>query len=183
WIVDPLDGTRNFIHDIPHFSISIALRVHGRIEHGVIYDPIREELFTASHGGGAFLNDRRIRVGDQKNLDRAMFATGFPFRARQRLDDYMRLFRAILDETGDVRRAGSAALDLAYVAAGRLDGFWELGLSPWDMAAGALLIQEAGGMATDFSGGRDFMETGDIVAGNLKIVAKLQQLIRANWKG
>ncbi|MEM9183891.1 MAG: inositol monophosphatase family protein, partial [Pseudomonadota bacterium] len=138
WIVDPLDGTRNYIQGLPHFSVSIAVRVKGVLEHGLVYDPMREELFTASRGKGAYLNDHRIRVSNRTVLTGAVLATGFPFRVREVLDDYLAMFRSVFEEAGDVRRAGSAALDLAYVAAGRVDGFWELGLKPWDMAAGAL---------------------------------------------
>ena len=178
WIIDPLDGTQNFIHGLPHFCISIAQQQNGRIEHGVIYDPIREELFTASRGSGAFLNDRRMRVSDRRSLDGGIIATGFPFRARRHLETYLGMFRSIFEQASDVRRAGSAALDLAYVAAGRCDGFWEIGLKPWDMAAGALMIEEAGGMCLDFRGEKDYLETGNIIAGNLKVASALQQHIQ-----
>ncbi len=177
WVIDPLDGTKNFIHGIPHFSISIAAQRKRVTEHAVVYDPLREELYTASRGGGAFLNDHRIRVARRASLDGAMLATGFPFRQKDRLDAYLRMFRDLFAHATDVRRAGSAALDLAYVAAGRVDGFWELGLKPWDMAAGALLIREAGGLCTDFGGGDAYLETGNIIADNLKLAGALKRAI------
>lgn len=177
WIIDPLDGTTNFLHGFPQFAVSIALQHKGRLEHGVIYDPMRQELFTASRGDGAQLNDRRIRVSKRSTLEASLLGTGFPFREMRYLDDYLAIFKALLPETAGIRRAGSAALDLAYVAAGRLDGFWEYGLQPWDMAAGALLIQEAGGLVTDFAGSPDFMQNGNVVGGNLKLVKALLQVI------
>lgn len=179
WIIDPLDGTRNFIHGFPHFSVSIAIRHKGKIEHGVIYDPIRQEMFSASRGKGAQLNDRRIRVSKRKSLEECLLGTGFPFRhAKDLIEPYVQSLLAILPLSGDVRRAGSAALDLAYVACGRLDGFWEMGLQIWDIAAGALLIKEAGGLVCDFEGGETHLTTGNIVAGNPKILKPLLQQIR-----
>lgn len=178
WVIDPLDGTRNYIQGVPHFSISLALQQNGVTEHGVIYDPLREELYTASKGGGAYLNDHRIRVSDRRNLQGALLATGFPFREKRHIEPYLGMFRALFEEATDVRRAGSAALDLAYVAAGRIDGFWEIGLKPWDMAAGALMIREAGGLCTDFGGGDDYLKTGNILAGNLKIAGALHKTIK-----
>jgi len=169
WIIDPLDGTNNYLHGFPQFSISIALRVKGRIEHGVVYDPLREELFTASRGGGAQLNDRRLRVSTRVNLEGALLGTGFPFRDQSNLKNYLGMLEVLIKDTAGIRRAGSAALDFAYVAAGRLDGFWELGLSQWDCAAGALLILEAGGIVTDLGGGDRFLETGNVVAGGPKV--------------
>ncbi|RMD71726.1 MAG: inositol-1-monophosphatase [Gammaproteobacteria bacterium] len=166
WIIDPLDGTTNFLHGFPQFAVSIALRHRGKLDQAVIYDPVRNELFTASQGKGAQLNERRIRVSKVKRADDALLGTGFPFRSQQYLDDYLAMFRALFPRVSGIRRAGSAALDLAFVAAGRLDGFWEIGLKPWDIAAGALLIQEAGGMIGDFSGGGAFLHTGNVVAGN-----------------
>ena len=180
WIIDPLDGTKNFIMGIPHFAVSLALEINNVIEHGIVYDPLREELFTASRGGGAYLNDHRIRVGNRRALAGAMLGTGFPFREKQHLPAYLNMFSALFDDASDVRRAGSAALDLAYVAAGRLDGFWEIGLKPWDMAAGALLIQEAGGTCFDFSGRDGFLETGNIIAGNLKVAVAMHRTIAAH---
>lgn len=180
WIIDPLDGTKNYIHDYPHFSISIAQQINGRTELGLVYDPIREELFTAVRGRGAFLNDRRIRISDRRSLSGAVLATGFPFRNKSLLPGYLELFAALFERAHDVRRAGSAALDLAYTACGRVDGFWELGLGSWDMAAGALLVEEAGGMCTDFAGGSDYLASGNIVAANIKVAAALQAQIRAH---
>ncbi|NOX77237.1 MAG: inositol-1-monophosphatase [Gammaproteobacteria bacterium] len=178
WIIDPLDGTTNFLHGFPQFAVSIALKQQGRLEIAVIYDPVRQELFTASRGGGAQLNERRIRVSPRKGLDGALLGTGFPFKQQQHLDSYLATFKALFPNTAGIRRPGSAALDLAYVAAGRLDGFWEIGLSPWDMAAGALLVQEAGGLVSDFSGGNDFLDSGNVVAGNPKVFKSILQTIR-----
>lgn len=178
WIIDPLDGTTNYLHGFPVFAVSIALRHKGRLEHGVIYDPLRQELFTASRGGGAQLDGRRIRVAPRRDLEGTLVGTGFPFREKEYLDEYMAMFRAVLERTAGVRRPGAAALDLAYVAAGRLDGFWEMGLQPWDMAAGALLIQEAGGIVGTLSGGTDFLDSGNILAGNPKIFAALARELR-----
>jgi len=169
WVIDPLDGTTNYLHGFPQFAVSIGMRVKGRLTHGVVYDPVRQDLFTASRGDGAQLNNRRIRVSSAKSLDGALLGTGFPFRQPEHLEAWMGMFKDIFPQVADVRRAGSAALDLAYVAAGQLDGFWEIGLSEWDMAAGALIIQEAGGLVGDFSGGHDYMTSGNIVAGNPKL--------------
>ena len=178
WIIDPLDGTTNFLHGFPQFAVSIAMRHKGRMEHGVIYDPLRQELFTATRGGGAMLNDQRIRVTKRKTLEGSLLGTGFPFKSQQHLDAYLDMFRALFPQTAGIRRAGSAALDLAYVASGRLDGFWEIGLSIWDMVAGVLLIQEAGGLSSDFTGGNDHLESGNIVAGNPKLFAEILKTIR-----
>lgn len=170
WIIDPLDGTTNFIRGVPHFAVSIACKYRGRLEHAVVLDPVRQEEFTASRGRGAALNGRRLRVSNRKSLEGALLGTGFPFRNDQldHLENYLGMFRSLVGQTAGLRRAGAASLDLAYVAAGRYDSFWEFGLSEWDMAAGALLIQEAGGLVSDFSGGHDFLEKGQIVAGNTK---------------
>jgi len=178
WIIDPLDGTTNFLHGFPQFAVSIALRHKGRLEHGVVYDPLRQELFTASRGAGAMLNDRRIRVTKRKSLDGALLGTGFPFKAQQHLETYLDMFRALFPNTAGIRRPGSAALDLAYVATGRLDGFWEIGLNIWDMAAGVLLIQEAGGLSSDFLGGHSYLENGNLVAGNPKVFTDILKTIR-----
>jgi myo-inositol-1(or 4)-monophosphatase len=178
WIIDPLDGTTNYLHGFPQFAVSIALQYKGRIEQGVVYDPLRQELFTASRGAGATLNDRRIRVTSRRSLDGALLGTGFPFKAQQHLDAYLDMFRALFPKTAGIRRPGSAALDLAYVAAGRLDGFWEIGLNIWDMAAGVLLIQEAGGLSSDFLGGHEYLKNGNLVAGNPKVFAEILKVIR-----
>jgi myo-inositol-1(or 4)-monophosphatase len=173
WIVDPLDGTTNYLHGLPHYAVSIALQHHGRIEQAVIYDPIRQELFTATRGSGAFLNNRRIRVSKRAHLDGALLGTGFPFRAHRHFPAYQKMFAAFFERASDIRRAGSAALDLAYVAAGRLDGFWEIGLSPWDIAAGALLIREAGGLISDFTGGDGYLENGNVATANPKLLHEM----------
>ncbi len=173
WIIDPLDGTTNFIHGFPQYCVSIALQHRGVIEHGVVYDPSKNELFTASRGRGAFLDDRRMRVTKCANLKDALVGTGFPFKEMSRLDLYFRQLREVMQTSSGVRRAGAAALDLAYVAAGRLDAFWELGLAPWDMAAGALLIQEAGGMVGDLKGDTGWLENGDIAAATPKVFTQL----------
>lgn len=170
WIIDPLDGTTNFLRGVPHFAVSIACRIKGRIEHAVIVDPVRQEEFTASRGRGAALNGKRMRVSARKSLDGALLGTGFPFREDQieSLDNYLGMFRSLVGQTAGIRRCGAASLDLAYVAAGRYDAFWEFGLAEWDMAAGCLLIQEAGGLVSDFTGGNHFLEKGQIVAGGPK---------------
>ena len=178
WIIDPLDGTTNFLHGFPQFAVSIALRHKGRLEHGVVYDPLRQELFTASRGAGAMLNDRRLRVTKRNSLDGALLGTGFPFKSQQHLETYLDMFRALFPNTAGIRRPGSAALDLSYVAAGRLDGFWEIGLNIWDMAAGVLLIQEAGGLSSDFLGGHSYLENGNLVAGSPKVFTDILKTIR-----
>jgi len=181
WIIDPLDGTTNFLHGFPVFAVSLAAEVKGRLEHAVIYDPMRQELFTASRGVGAQLDGRRIRVSDQPNLEQSLIGTGFPFRGKEEgLDEYMPMFRAVMASTAGIRRPGAASLDLAYVAAGRLDGFWESGLQPWDMAAGVLLIQEAGGIVSDLEGGDRWMTRGDILTANVKLHRALGQLLQTH---
>ncbi|QKK03225.1 MAG: inositol monophosphatase [Pseudomonadota bacterium] len=177
WIVDPIDGTSNYLRGIPHFAISIALQIRGRIEAGVVYDPLREEMFTASRGQGAFLNSQRVRVSGRKELSSAVVATAFPFRKRRLLAAYQGMFGAIFDKVEDIRRAGTASLDLAYVACGRLDAYWELGLKPWDLAAGALLVQEAGGVVMDIAGGDRWLESGHILAAPFKLVTAMRQCI------
>ncbi len=177
WIIDPLDGTTNFLHGFPQFSVSIGIIHRGRLEHGVVYDPLRAEIFSASRGRGAMLNDKRIRVSRCNNLEHALLGTGFPYRRLGRVESYLAILRELFGKTEGVRRAGSAALDLAYVAAGRLDGFWEFDLQSWDMAAGALLIQEAGGIVTEPDGGSDYLKSGDIVAGNPKVLKALLRII------
>lgn len=177
WIIDPLDGTTNFLHGLPHFAVSIALAHDGRLEQGVVYDPVRQELFAASRGAGATLNDRRIRVSGRRGLEGALLGTGFPFRDDQPGEVYLDLLRDFMHRTAGIRRPGSAALDLAYLAAGRFDGFWELGLSRWDIAAGALLVREAGGIVGDLHGGDDYLASGDVVAANPKIYHAMMQVI------
>lgn len=178
WIIDPLDGTHNFMHGIPFFCISIAQTYKGRLEHGLVYDPIREEAFMASRGRGAQLNGKRIRVAKRPDLNGAIISTGFPHHAKHLYEPYMKMVGALLPQVCGIRRLGAAALDLAYVAAGRLDGYWEFSLKPWDIAAGALLIQEAGGLISDSQGSEKYLDNGNIVTGNPKIFKHLLQLIR-----
>lgn len=173
WIIDPLDGTTNFLYGIPQYAVSIALKHKGRLMVGVVYDPLRDETFAASRGDGATLNGRRIRVSERTNLQNALLGTGIPFRANQNLDLYLQSMKVLLPETAGVRRMGSAALDLAYVASGRFDGFWEFGLHEWDIAAGVLLIQEAGGLISDMRGNNTHMQTGDVLAANPKVFKEM----------
>ncbi|MCC5872971.1 MAG: inositol monophosphatase [Gammaproteobacteria bacterium] len=181
WIIDPLDGTTNFLHGIPHFCVSIACRVRGRLEHAVILDPLRDESFIASRGHGAQLNDRRIRVSKRAHLDGALIGTGLPpGEVEAHLTPYMSMLETVTRRAGSVRRSGAAALDLAYVAAGRLDGFFESGLKPWDVAAGALLVTEAGGLVADFTGDMHYLSGGSIVAGNPKCFKAILQTIAPN---
>ena len=177
WIVDPLDGTTNFLHGIPQFCISIALERQGRLSAAVVYDPIADELFTAERGSGAFVNDRRLRVAARRSLDEAVICTGMPYKGHGDHAAYMRELEAVVPKVAGVRRFGAAALDLAWVAAGRFDGFWEHSLSPWDVAAGTLLVREAGGFVTDLAGGEGVLEADGIVAGNEAIHAQLRSLI------
>ncbi len=177
WIIDPLDGTTNYLHSFPQYAVSIALLHKGVPTHAVVYDPVRNDLFTATRGAGAFRNDRRIRISKRTQLKDALIGTGFPFRDFTHMDAYMAMFKDMIQKTSGVRRPGSAALDLAYVAAGHLDGFWEIGLSPWDIAAGALLVTEAGGLVGDFEGNETYLDSGNIVAGNPKIFAQVLQTI------
>jgi len=177
WVVDPLDGTHNYLRGFPHFCVSIGFRDHGDLVHAVIYDPLRDELFTASKGDGAFLNDRRMRVSKRENLQGALLATGYPYRQREHIDAQLAMTRALLGEAEDIRRTGSAALDLAYVAAGRLDGYFEIGLKPWDMAAGCLLVREAGGNFCDFAGHDGIPDSGNLVAGNHHVSAGIVKAI------
>src|SRR3954464_2799932 len=178
WIIDPLDGTTNFIHGFPQYCVSIGVEHRGALAHAVIYDPSRNELFTASKGRGAFLNDRRIRVSKCLKLQDALVGTGFPFKELSRADLYLKQLKALMEKSSGVRRAGAAALDLAYVACGRLDAFWELGLMPWDMAAGVLLIQEAGGLVGNLEGNQGFMASGDLCAATPKIFSPLLQELK-----
>lgn len=179
WIIDPLDGTTNFMHGFPHFAISIAVKSKSHLEHALIYDPVRQETFMASRGGGALLNNRRIRVSGHGGVKGALLGTGFPYRQQQNLEAYLKTFTKLMPQASGIRRAGAATLDLAYVAAGRLDGFWESGLAPWDIAAGALLIKEAGGKISDAKGGEDYLTTGEVVAGNLKVFKEMLQVINS----
>lgn len=177
WVIDPLDGTTNFARGLPHFAVSIALRVKGRTEVGVVYDPIRDELFSAVRGSGAQLNGYRIRVGSKKDFNETLLATGFPFKQKHQFETYSKTFEAFFRVGGDVRRAGAAALDLAYLAAGRFDLFWEMGLKPWDIAAGDLIIREAGGVVCDFAGGHEYLHSGNIIAANPKLLAQGLKII------
>lgn len=177
WIIDPLDGTRNFLHGFPHWAVSIAMKHRGVLEVGVIYDPLRQELFTAKRGAGATLENRRIRVNPLRGIEGALLGTGFPFRQPEHREAYLAMFGSVFMHVGDLRRAGSAALDLAYVACGRLDGFWEVGLKEWDIAAGALLVQEAGGIISDFSGRDRYLENGNVVAGSPRLCQHLLSTI------
>lgn len=177
FVIDPLDGTHNYLRSIPHFAVSIGLLDNGEPIAGVIYDPLREEMFTASRGDGAFLNDRRIRVTPREGIDGAVLATGFPYRQRAHLDAQLGMTRDLLAAAEDIRRTGSAALDLAWVANGRLDGMWEIGLKPWDMAAGCLLVREAGGRFADFSGREGIPASGNLLAGNPKVVSAMSRAI------
>ncbi len=178
WIIDPLDGTTNFIHGFPQYCVSIGVQHRGALAHAVIYDPGRNELFTASKGAGAFLNDRRIRVSKCARLDEALVGTGFPFKELTRLERYTKQLTNVMQGAAGVRRAGAAALDFAYVACGRLDAFWEMGLSPWDMAAGALVVQEAGGLVADLAGEQSYLQSGDVCAATPKIFPALLEAVR-----
>ena len=178
WIVDPLDGTTNFLHGIPHFSISIGLEERGEITAGVIYEPVRDELFWAEKGAGAYLNRRRIRVSSRSRIDDAVLATGIPVGDRPGKGEFVSAVKPIMELAAGVRRFGSAALDLAYVAAGRYEGFWEFGLSPWDVAAGIIMVREAGGLASEIDGGANMLYGGSIVAANDQLFTPIQKLIR-----
>ena len=178
WIVDPLDGTTNFLHGIPHFAVSVALERNGEMQAGVIYNPATDELYTAERGGGAYLNDRRLRVAQRREMTDAVIGTGVPHLGRGHHGKYLVELRHVMGECAGIRRMGAAALDLAYVAAGRLDGFWEQNLSIWDMAAGLLMIREAGGFTSDVTGGQRIFETGTVVAGNEHIIKSLCELIQ-----
>jgi myo-inositol-1(or 4)-monophosphatase len=178
WIIDPLDGTTNFLHGIPHWAISIALERDDEIIAGLIYEPLRDEVFWAEKGTGAFFNDRRLRVSARRTLADSLIGTGIPFRERGDHETYLRSLAAVMASTSGVRRQGSVALDLAYVAAGRLDGFWELGLQQWDIAAGILLVREAGGYVSDLAGGHAMLATGDVLAANDHLHLPLARLLK-----
>jgi myo-inositol-1(or 4)-monophosphatase len=178
WIIDPLDGTTNFLHGFPQFAVSIALMHKSRLEQAVVYDPMRQELFLATRGSGATLNGRRIRVSRRKGLDGALLGTGFPFKASQDFDTYLAVFRQFMQSTAGIRRPGSASLDLAYVAAGRLDGMWETDLKIWDIAAGALLIREAGGIVGDLAGGDSYLDSGNLLAANPRVFHAMLETLK-----
>jgi myo-inositol-1(or 4)-monophosphatase len=177
WIIDPLDGTTNFLHGVPQYAVSIALQHKGVLSQAVIYDPTRNDLYTASRGRGATLNDRRLRVSKRKELSDSLIGTGFPYTRFEHMDAYMAIFKDVMQKTAGLRRPGAASLDLAWTAAGRYDGFFETGLKPWDIAAGALLIQEAGGMVGDLQGKDGYLNSGHICAGNPEIYPQLLQVI------
>ena len=166
WVIDPLDGTTNFLHGFPQYAVSIALKHKNKLELGVIYDPGRDELFTAERGGGAMLNNRRIRVSKQNSMRGALIGTGFPFKSMENIEPYLNMFKAVSADTAGIRRAGAAALDVAYVACGRLDAYWEIGVKEWDIAAGILMVQEAGGVATDFAFNDKYLQSGNVIVGN-----------------
>ena len=177
WVIDPLDGTANFMHGFPQFAVSIALRKNGETKLGVVYDPLANELYTAISGSGARMNNRRIRVGKKEKLADSLIGTGFPFRSPENIDLYLKVFTPMLKQASDIRRSGSAALDLAYVAAGRLDGYWESDLNIWDVAAGALLVKEAGGIVTDLDGGNSFNSRGDVLAANKPVHQQMHSIL------
>ena len=177
WIIDPLDGTTNFIHGFPVYCVSIALAVRGKVEQAVIYDPSRNDLFTATNGRGAYLNERRLRVSKRTQLKESLISTGFPFRPGDNFNNYLRMMAEVMQRTAGLRRPGAAALDLAYVAAGFTEGFFETGLSPWDVAAGSLLVTEAGGLIGNFTGESDFLEQKECVAGNPKVYGQLVAIL------
>lgn len=183
WIIDPLDGTTNFLHNFPQYCVSIALQQKGVLTQAVIYDPVRNDLFTATKGRGAFLNDKRIRVASRAKLQTGLISTGFPFKDFTHLDTYLAMLKDMIKNTAGIRRPGSAALDLAHVAAGYTDGFFEIGLSSWDVAAGGLIVQEAGGMVGDFEGNESWLATGNIVAGNPKVFAQMLQVLAPHVNG
>ena len=178
WIIDPLDGTTNFLHGFPHFAVSIALQHKGVLDQAVIYDPLKQELFTASKGTGALLNNKKIRVTSKKSLDGALLGTGFPYNNEKAVTHFIKSFKAFFPKVAGIRRAGVASLDLAYVACGRLDGFWEFALKPWDIAAGALIVQEAGGINVELMGEIDFMKTGNIISANPKMIKSMLKILR-----
>jgi myo-inositol-1(or 4)-monophosphatase len=177
WIIDPLDGTTNFIHGLPVYCVSIALSVRGKIEQAVVYDPTRNDLFTATKGRGAYLNDRRIRVSKRTQLRESLISTGFPFRQGDNFNQYLQMMGDVMQRTAGLRRPGAAALDLAYVAAGHTEGFFEFGLQPWDVAAGSLLVTEAGGLVGNFTGEADFIDQQECLAGNPRVYGQLVSLL------
>ncbi|NQV46500.1 MAG: inositol monophosphatase [Rhodospirillaceae bacterium] len=182
WVIDPLDGTTNFLHGLPHFAISIALERDGEPFAGVIYEPVHDEMFWAEKGQGAFLNGNRLRVSGRANMDEALFATGIPFKGARDHPQFLSQLEAVMAVSAGVRRFGSAALDLAYIAAGRFDGFWETGLSPWDLGAGIVIVREAGGFVSEINGGPKMMESGSILAANDKLHGALGKILRESAK-
>ena len=183
WIIDPLDGTTNFLHGIPHYCVSIALQHKGVITHSVVYDPVRNDLFTATRGAGAYLNDRRIRVSRRLALKDALISTGFPYNDFQYLDAYLGILRDMMQKSAGVRRFGAAALDLAYVASGQYDGFFEFDLKPWDIAGGGLLVLEAGGLLTDHKGEENYLQCGHVLAATPKVFHQALQIVETHVKG
>lgn len=183
WVIDPIDGTTNFIHGVPHFCVSIGIREKGRLEHGVIFDPVKNELFTTSRGRGATLDGKRLRMARHTSLEGRLIGCGLPFRKTDDIELYLNMIRNTATKVASTRASGSSALDLAYVAAGRYDGFWEVGLKPWDIAAGALMVQEAGGIVGDIDGGTNFMESCNVVAGSPKVFAALVRELQIAKKG
>ncbi|MEO8135730.1 MAG: inositol monophosphatase family protein [Betaproteobacteria bacterium] len=182
WVIDPLDGTTNFLHGFPQYCVSVALSHKGVITQGVVYDPNRNDLFTSTRGAGAYLNDRRLRVSRRIRMDEALVATGFPFRDGSMVETYLDMMRDMIHRTAGIRRAGAAALDLAHVAAGWYEGFWEVGLNPWDMAAGSLLVQESGGLVADIHGDETYLENGSIIAATPKIFSQMVQTLSPHMK-
>jgi myo-inositol-1(or 4)-monophosphatase len=183
WIIDPLDGTTNFLHGIPHFAVSIALERDGKIEAGLIYSPVPDELFWAERGKGAFMGNRRLRVSGRRDPSASLFATGIPFKgAEDEFDPFLKQLHQVMKVSSGVRRMGSAALDMAYVAAGRFEGYWETGLHPWDIAAGVVIVKEAGGFVTDMNGGADMLGTGSVIAANDALHPALTKLLKAAAK-
>lgn len=181
WIIDPLDGTTNFLHGFPQYAVSIALKRENEVIEAVVADPVANEVFTATRGVGAFVNGRRLRVSKRSQMAEALVGTGFPFRRTDDYDAFLKVFKEVAQSTSGLRRAGAASLDLAYVAAGRLDAFWEANLKSWDMAAGSLLVLEAGGLVTDFKGESDYLEKGQIIAGTPKIFGQLLPMVQRNY--
>jgi myo-inositol-1(or 4)-monophosphatase len=182
WIIDPLDGTSNYLHGIPHFAVSISQQFQGRTEHAVVYDPMRDEKFTATRGSGAYMNSQRMRVSQKTELEGAILATAFPFRKREHMQVYMNIFTRLWEQAEDFRRAGTASLDLAWTAAGRVDGFFEIGLKAWDVSAGSLLVREAGGVVNDFAGNDKIEESDTVLAAPYKLMTELRRIIEPRWK-
>ncbi|BBO18197.1 inositol monophosphatase [Candidatus Brocadia pituitae] len=182
WIIDPLDGTMNYIHGLPSFAVSIALVIEGSLAMGLIYEPLRENIYSAIRGHGSFKNDRRIHVSSSETLSTALIATGFPFRIKSVIDSYLRVFKDLFMRATGIRRGGSACLDLAYTAEGIFGGFFECALSPWDIAAGALLVEEAGGVVTDFEGKNQYLKTGNIIAGTKGVQREMLKIIQATFR-